>query len=320
MSVAGSRERRRKDDVIEVLRCAGYVIGLRFGKVVGLFQESAYEWQSDNAQRLGAALAFYTLLSLAPILVVIVAVAALAFGRQAVSGQLFWQIQDFTGSEPAKVVQGLVQAAYKPGTGLVATSLSILTLMFGASSVVVELIEDLNIIWHCPVTANSTGWPGIVSLAKERFYSFVLVFGAGILLAALVALSAGIAALGRTLDLGLSVPETLLHVAAFLFSFFVGTFLFAAIYKTLPAIELQWSDVLVGASVTSFVFAVGKQLIGLYLGKASFASTYGAAGSLVVLLVWVYYSAQLFFLGAEFTKVYAQTFGSFVAHRDRRQS
>ena len=292
---------------------------MRYRNSVRLFQESASEWNRDNAQRLGAALAFYTLLSLAPLLIVIVGVAALAFGRQAASGQLAWEIGDLVGQQGARAIQSLIQASYQPAAGLLATVLSALTVMFGASSVVVELRDDLNLIWQSPAGRTSSGVSGMLSLIKDRFYSFVLVVVAGLVLVFLLAISVAVAALGQFFHSGLPVPKTLLHTVTFLFSFFVITFLFAAIYKALPDVKLKWSDVAVGAAATSLIFEIGKQLIGLYLGKAGFSSTYGAAGSLVVLLVWVYYSAQLFFFGAEFTKVYTRRFGSHASVNVRGQ-
>ena len=298
---------------IERLRRARQFLALHHGQITRLFRQSASEWNRDNAQRLGAALAFYTLLSLAPILIVIVGVAALVFGKQAAAGQLAWEIGDLVGHDAAAAIQALVQAAYKPGTGLLATALSVITVMFGASSVVVELRDDLNLIWRSPAAPSATGVASVIRLVKERFYSFALVVVAGLVLLFLLALSVAIAALGRFLHSGSAFTEPVMHAITFLFSFFVITLLFGAIYKTLPDVKLKWSDVTVGASVTSLIFEIGKQLIALYLGKASFSSTYGAAGSLVVLLVWVYYSAQLFFFGAEFTKVYTRTFGSHAA-------
>lgn len=297
---------------IERLRRARQVLAIHYRQIARLFRQSASEWNADNAQRLGAALAFYTLLSLAPILIVIVGVAALVFGRQAAAGQLAWEIGDLVGRNAATTIQALIQAAYKPGTGLLATALSVLTVIFGASSVVVELRDDLNLIWRA-AAPPATGVAGIIRLVRERFFSFALVVVAGLVLVFLLALSVAIAALGKLFHSALPFTEPAMHVLTFLVSFFVITFLFGAIYKTLPDVKLKWTDVMVGASVTSLVFEIGKQLIALYLGKAGFSSTYGAAGSLVVLLVWIYYSAQLFFFGAEFTKVYTRTFGSQVA-------
>lgn len=294
-------------------------VRLRFKEIAALVQKSISEWSADNAPRLGAALAFYTLLSLAPLLVVIVGVAALAYGRQAAGGQLAWEIRDLVNPDAAETIQALIQAAYKPATGAIAASLSILTLIWGASSVVIELHDSLNTIWHAPTDTSSKGFAAILRLVKERFYCFALVLAVGFLLLVSLVLSTWISALGRLFGSRLPIPETLLHLTVFLISFFVITILFAAIYKILPDVALEWSDVLVGASITSLIFAAGKQLISLYLGKASFTSAYGAAGSLVILLVWVYYSAQLFLLGAEFTKVYTTTFGSHFANRLKPQ-
>jgi membrane protein len=287
-------------------------------EALGMFNETVSEWVNDKAPRLGASLAFYTVLSLAPLLVVIVAVAAFVYGPEAARGQLVWQIQGLVGPDGARVIQRLVQGAYKPGTGVIATALGFLTLAFGASSVVVELRDALNTIWHVPLDRFNTGLSSMFRLVKERFYAFAIILGVGFLLLVSLVLNAWIAAMGKFFASALPTPESLLHIATFLLSFLVSTFLFAAIYKMLADVRLQWSDVAVGASVTSLLFTIGKQLIGLYLGKTSFGSTYGAAGSLVIVLVWVYYSAQLFLLGAEFTKVYTKTLGSHFASQFKR--
>ncbi len=294
----------------EILRRVRDFYSLHSKELVELLKETFSEWIDVKAPRLGASLAFYTLLSLAPLLIVIITVAALVYGQEAARGQLVWQIQDLVGPDGARAIQGLIQGAYKPGTGVVASLLSLLTLAFGASSVVVDLRDSLNTIWRVPSDTRCTGFAGISQFVKERCYSFAMILGAGLLLLISLALSAWIAAMGRFFGSFLPTPEAVLHAAAFLFSFVVITFLFAALYKFLPDVRLEWSDVVIGASVTSLLFTLGKELIGLYLGKASFDSTYGAAGSLVIMIVWVYYSAQLFFLGAEFTNVYTRTFGS----------
>lgn len=295
---------------IESLHQAGQFFQLHYHHITGLIRQSASEWSADNAQRLGAALAFYTLLSLAPLVVLIVGVAALVFGRQAAAGQLAWEIRNIVGGEGAKAVQALVQNAAKPSAGIVATTLSIITLFFGASSVVVELRDDLNLIWKTRAAEEMTGLRTMIRLLQERFFSFALVLAAGFVLLALLVLSVWVNALKQLFGSNIPISPGVLHFFTFVFSFGVITLVFGAIYKALPDVTLKWSDVLVGASVTSLIFTGGKLLIGLYLEKAGFTSTYGAAGALVVLLVWVYYSAQLFFLGAEFTKVYAKTFGS----------
>jgi membrane protein len=250
------------------------------------------------------------LLSLAPLLIVVVAVAALVFGQKAAQGQLIWEIQDLVGTEGARAIQGLIQSAYKPTTGTAATVFGLLMLVFGASAVVADLRDALNTIWHVPAAATGSALHGFLRLVRERFYLFGLILGVGFLLLVSLALNAAIAALGSWFRSLLPTSEAVLHVAVFVISFLVITFLFAAIYKFLPDVQLKWSDVTVGACFTALLFTIGKQLIGLYLGKASFGSTYGAAGSLVIVLVWVYYSAQLFFFGAEFTKIYTEKFGS----------
>ncbi len=260
-----------------------------------VFTETLSEWSNDNVPRLGASLAFYTLLSLAPILVVVVAVAAAVYGRQAAEGQLIWEIQDVVGTQQASAVQSLIQRAYKPGTGLIATVLGVFTLALAASSVLVELRDALNTIWHVPPAANVTGLSGVYAFVKQRFYSFGLVLATGFLLLVSLVLNTWIATTGKFFRSRLPTPESVLQAGGFLVSFVVITLLFAGIYKLLPDVPLRWRDVLVGASVTSFLFTVGKQLIAIYLGKTSFTSTYGAAGSLALVLVWVYYSAQLFF-------------------------
>jgi membrane protein len=293
----------------EVVQRIRQFLNLRRAEIGGLLKETVTAWIDDNAPRLGASLAFYTMLSLAPLLIVVVAVAALAFGQKAAQGQLIWEIQDLVGTEGARAIQGLIQSAYKPASGATVTVLGVLTLVLGASAAVAELRDALNTIWHVPAAAFSS-LRGFLRLVKERFYLFGLILGVGFLLLVSLALNAAVTALGFRFGSLLPASESVLRVAVFLMSFLVITFLFAAIYKFLPDVQLKWSDVIVGACFTSLLFTVGKQLIGLYLGKASFGSTYGAAGSLVIVMVWVYYSAQLFFFGAGFTKIYTETFGS----------
>jgi membrane protein len=290
------------------------IFRLRLKDIGWLAREAASNWNEDNAQRLSASVAFYTLLSLAPLLVVIVAVAAAVFGRKAAEGQLAWEIQGMVGLDQARAIEAVIRAALKPEGGLIATLFSVVTLALGATSVVVELQDALNIIWHViPAGGSKTRFGSIGVLLKQRFYSFAMVLGVGFLLLVSLVLSASVATMGKFLGPMPPMHASSLHLLAFLVSFIVITFLFAAIYKIMPDVELQWSDVMVGASVTSLIFTAGKQLIGFYLGRAGIGSTYGAAGSLVLVLLWVYYSAQLFFFGAEFTKVYASKYGSHFA-------
>lgn len=274
-----------------------------------MIREAGNEWLDDRAQRLGASLAFYTLLSLAPLLVISVALAGLVYGREAANGQLAWQIQNLVGVDEARGLQAIVQSAQRPAVGLFATMLSLTTLVFSASSAAADLQDALNTIWHVSSAPAQGLYANVVYFAKSRFYPTLSVLGGGVVLLASVAFSTWVAALGKFFR-PFPIPEAVLHAGEFLFSFLVITLIFAVIYKILPEIRLAWTDVIVGAGVSSLLFTVGKQLISLYLGKVGVGSAYGAAGSLVVVLIWVYYSAQLFFLGAEFTKIYARTRGS----------
>jgi membrane protein len=294
-------------DIPRHLRSSGW---LRLKRLLRVFKEAASEWNRDNGPRLSAALAFYILLSLAPVLVVFIAVLAIVYGKEAARGQLVGKIQGLTGHSAAAAIQEVVKSARQPGAGTVATLLGLLTVALGASSVVVELRDALNTIWHVHLDCGHKGLARVMRLLTKRFFSFTMMVGAGVLLLVSLVLDAWMAAMGKFLGSFLPTPEPMLHLATFFVSFLVITCLFAAIYKLLPDTRLEWCDVAVGAPVTSLIFTAGKQVIGLYLGKASLESSYGAAGSLVILLVWVYYSAQLFFFGAEFTKVYANTFGS----------
>ncbi len=279
-------------------------------EIWNLVKNTLDAWSDDNVPRLGASLAYYTALSLAPLIVVVLAVAGLAFGRQAVEGQLLWQIKDTVGYDGAKLIQQLIQTAYKPASGIIATVLGLITLFFGATSVVVELTDALNTIWHVPPVPGQSGLKNMFNLMKLRFVSFTMILGIGFLLLTSLLVSAWLSAMGRYFSHVLPFPEAFLHIFYFLISFAVITMLFASIYKVLPAVHLEWSDVAIGAAVTSLLFTIGKVLLGLYLGKSTLGSTYGAAGSFVIVLVWVYYSSQIFFLGAEFTRVYTQKFGS----------
>jgi membrane protein len=270
-------------------------------------RESVDAWNRDNVPRLAASLAFYTLLSLAPLVVIMVGVAARAFGRQAVAGQLAYQLQNYVGPEGAWAVEAILSAAYRPGSGVAATTFGVMVLLFGASSVVVELQDALNTIWQVPGREESTG-SAIFRMIGQRFFAFILVLGAGAILTVSLLLSSGIAAMGK-FSSGRELPSGVLQTAAFVTSFVVTALLFGAIYKLLPEVRLRWRDVAIGAAVTALVFCIGKEAIALYVGKTILGSTYGAAGSLALFLIWVYYSAQLFFLGAEFTKVYVKRLG-----------
>jgi len=264
------------------------------------------KWSDDHAQALGAALAFYTVFSLAPLLLIVIAIAGIVFGQEAAEGQIIGQIQGFVGEESANAIQGMLEHTRTASTGFIATAVALVTLLFGASGVFAQLQDALNTIWGVKAKPGL----GILQTLKDRFTSFVAVLGTGFLLLVSLMLSAGLAAVGDTLQALLPAPEPLLQSINFLVSFVVITLLFAMIYKLIPDVSIRWKDVWIGAGMTAFLFTIGKLFIGLYLGKSDVGLAYGAAGSLIVILLWVYYAAQIFLFGAEFTAVYAASHGS----------
>jgi membrane protein len=267
-------------------------------------------WSRDDVPRLSASLAYYAILSSAPLLVLSIAMADRVFGKAAVQGQLAWEIQTLVGGDAAQAIQAVIRGAHRPTSGLIATVLSIATLIVGASSVMVELHSALNLIWGIPDSDAGSWLANVFSFIKLRFYSALVVIAAGCLLLISLVASVFVATIGDFFRPLLPTPEWVLHLAAFAASFLILTLLFGTIYKLLPDVRLRWNDVLVGAAVTSLLFTIGKQFLAIYLGRVGFESTYGAAWTVVIFLVWVYYSAQLFFLGAEFTKVYTRNYGS----------
>ncbi len=277
-----------------------------FSALGRLFVKTYCEWNEDQAPRLGAALAYYTVLSLAPLLILMIATAGLVFGRDAAQGQLFGEIRGMVGTAGAAAIEQMVQNAAKPGQGIVASLFGFATLLFGASSVTAELRNALNVIWDQRPDPNS----GIKNVVKERSWALFIVLGCGFLLVVSLLISSALAAAGKYMSGLLPVPPGVMEVFNSLLSLVVLTGVFAVLFKYLPDARITWRDVFLGAAFTAALFTFGKLLIGLYLGKAGFGSTYGAAGSLVIVLVWVYYSAQIFFFGAEFTQVYAQRHGS----------
>lgn len=270
-----------------------------------LLKETVQEWQQDKASRLAAALAYYTVFSLAPLLVLVIAIAGSIFGTESARNQLTSQIQGLVGSSGAEVVTSALENASQPGAnqGVIASAISIALLIFGASGVFVQLQDSLNTIWNVEPKPGQ----GIVYFIQKRLLSFSMILVIGFLLLVSLVVSTALAAFSGFLNQGLAGLSWLLN---FVISIGLITLLFAAIFKYLPDAKIGWKDVTVGAFITALLFNLGKYLLGLYLGNSSFASTYGAAGSLVVLLAWIYYSAQILFFGAEFTQVYARRFGS----------
>jgi membrane protein len=280
--------------------------------IPALLKETVFEWYADRGSRLGAALAFYTLFSIAPLLIIVIAIAALAFGQEVAHAQIAQQIEGLIGREGAKAIQTVIENASKPSSGITATLIGLATILFGATIVFNELQDALNIIWKIP-SKPERGM--VIGLIRDRFLSFVMVLGIGFLL--LIAMLANTALTAILQIFGEIFPSQVyfLSTANFLFFLAIITLLFAMIYKVLPNTDLVWGDVFIGAVVTSVLFAIGKFLIGLYLVYSSITSAYGAAGSLVAVLVWMYYSAQIFYFGAEFTKVYTTRRGRKVLMR-----
>jgi membrane protein len=270
----------------------------------GLFAQAARDWQRDNAARLGAALSYYTLFSVAPLLIVAIGVAGLAFGREAAQGQIVAELQGLVGEAGARAVQDMVEASRRPQAGILATVIGVATLLLGATGAFAELKSALNVVWDVPEQGG-----GLKALLLGRLWSFAMVLAVGFLLMVSLVVSAALAA-ADGLFRWIGVPQAAAQLANAAVSFLIITVLFALIFKFLPDTEVAWGDVWAGAVFTSALFAVGKAGIGLYLGKSGLASTYGAAGSVVILVVWVYYAAQIFFFGAEMTQAYARRHGS----------
>jgi membrane protein len=271
-----------------------------------LLKSTLSEWNNDNVPRMSAALAYYTIFSLAPLLIIAIAVAGLFFGMRAAQGEITTQIGGLIGRDGAKTVETLIQSAHRPAHSAIASILGVIALLLGASGVFCELQDALNTIWRAGRESKGAVW----QICKTRLLSFGMVLGIGFLLLVSLLLSAALAALARYIADFLRIPEFLLHAGDLLFSLFFITLLFAMIFKLLPRAKIAWSDVWLGASLTSLLFTAGKFVIGFYIGKSISSSAYGAAGSLVVVVAWIYYSALLLYFGAEFTRVYANRMGS----------
>jgi membrane protein len=271
--------------------------------IAALLKETCLEWLADRGSRLGAALAFYTLFSLAPLLIIVIAIAALAFGREVAYARLTQQIEEFIGAEGARVIQTAIENTSRPRSGILATLVGLAMMLFGATVVFGELQDALNAIWKVP---PRPGRGMAIGLIRERFLSFAMVLGIGFLL--LLSIIANSVLNAKMQIFGDVLPSQVdwFRTANLIFLFSVVTLLCAMLYKGLPDVAIAWGDVLIGAVVTAAFFMLGKFLIELYLGYSTVASVYGAAGSLVIFLMWVYYSAQILYFGAEFTKVYAK--------------
>jgi membrane protein len=279
---------------------------MKFKDIFTLLKNAAQEWSEDKASRLAAALSYYTIFSLAPLLVIVIAIAGLVFGEEAAQQELVAQIEGLVGEEGAFAIQEMIAGASDTGDSILAAVVGFVLLLFGASGVFAQLQDAMNTMWEVKPKEGR----GILALLKDRLLSFGMVLVIGFLLLVSLVLSAALSALSNFMAGLLPANEIIMQVISFAVSFAVISLLFALIFKYLPDAKVAWGDVWLGAIFTALLFTIGKELIGLYLGRSAVASTYGAAGSLVILLLWVFYSAQILFFGAEFTQVYANMFGS----------
>jgi membrane protein len=274
-------------------------------EIWSLLKEAGTGWNEHRVSRIGAALAFYTVFSLGPILLLAVAVAGFFFGQSAARGEIHQQIGSMIGPQAAAEVESLLVRAHRPGAGIVATAISVVTLLLSADTALVELKSGLDEIWSLPSAPRAWYWDYL----RTRLLSIALILALGFLLLASLLFSAGLGAL-EALSRGMIIVGVVLRSANSLLSFSLAVVLFATVYKVLPSVRLAWRDVAVGALITAVLFTLGKYAISVYLGSSTVASTYGAAGSVIAVLLWVYYSAQVFLFGAELTRGYACRFGS----------
>lgn len=271
-----------------------------------LAMEAGRGWMRDGCGSMGAALAFYTLFSMAPLLLLAISIAGIAIGSDTARELLMNQLTALMGEQGAGAVASVLKAADQRSEGVIAAAASVVTLLLGATTVFAELRRDLDKIWHFEAPPTS----GLVSMVLARVFSVGMVMTIGFLLMVSLVVSATVAAVGAMWAGGFPGSSFVLRALEFAGSFAVITVLFAMIYRILPSVRIAWKDVWIGAAVTSLLFWVGKWLIGLYLGRSAIASPFGAAGTLIIVILWVYYSAQIFFLGAEFTRAYAMKYGS----------
>jgi len=281
-----------------------------------LLKETVAEWQKDKAAILAAALAYYTVFSLAPLLILVIAIAGFAIGQEAAQDRLIGEVQNLIGAEGAASVQSLIQNSYQPKSGILPSILAIATLIFGATTAFAQLKEALNIIWEVEPHQQRGG---VIGFILTRVFSFLMVLGIGLLLLLSLVLSALLTGISNWLEQWLIIPAFVWQLGDLTISFALVTLLFAQIYRFLPDVKIAWSDVWIGSAITAGLFTLGKGAIALYLGRSTVGSAYGAAGSFVIILLWVFYSAQILLFGAEFTQVWANRYGSRIRYRRRRR-
>jgi membrane protein len=279
---------------------------MNFKAIVRLFQETIEEWNKDKASRLAAALAYYTIFSIAPLLIIVIAIAGAVLGQQQAQREIYNQLYNLVGEAGATIINNAITSASQPRQGTIASIISIAVLLFGATGLFTELKDALNTIWEVQPKPGRA----MKNLVMTRILSFAVVLGIVFLLIASLVISAALQFLVNYLSNTIPGAEFLWQFVNFLLGFSITTLLFGLIFKVLPDVKMAWSDIWIGAALTSILFSFGRFLLGLYFAKTSFGSIYGAAGSLVVLLGWVYYGAQIIFFGAEFTQVYARKYGS----------
>jgi membrane protein len=279
----------------------------------GLLKDTYAEWSKVDAPVLGAALAFYTIFSLAPIFIIVVAIVGVILGRESVQLYIVGQLAQFVGQDNAASVIHIIQNSYEVGSGFKATIIAIILMMVGSTTAFVMLKNALNIIWG----VKNTG--GLISIVKSRLKSLLVVMGAGLILLLSMILSSIISAVQIFLDDYVNIPLGLIALANEALMIVLLIFLFAMLFRILPDVKISWRDVWMGGTITAILFALGKYLLGLYLGRSTITSAYGAAGSLVVFLMWVYYSAQILFFGAAFTRVYVGRFGAEIISKEPQE-
>lgn len=277
--------------------------------VVSLFKAAAVNWVHDYAQSMGAALAFYTMFSIAPLLLIVTSVAGLFFGEGTARAEIFYQLQGMLGTPGALAVQGLVESARKPSGSVLGVVFGIVFLMIGSTAVFAELQDALDRIWRAPAGSGASGF-SLWRLVRVRLLSFGLILGIGFLLMVSLMFSAGLDALSHWWHPWFDGWRTVAHTFDLTVGILLSTAVFAMIYKLMPSVQIDWKDVWIGAVFNALLFIGGKFLIGAYLGRNGIAYRFGPAGSLVVVLLWVYYSGQMFLFGAEFTWAYSHKFGS----------
>ncbi|MFT3717628.1 YihY/virulence factor BrkB family protein [Pseudorhodoferax sp.] len=274
---------------------------------LALCQQTVTRWAGDYAPSMGAALSYYSVFSMAPLLLIVISVAGLVFGERAAHGELFEQLAGLMGADAARALETLLASVNKPAQGIVSTLIGLGVLLIGATTVFGELQNALDRIWRAPARDTSGG---LWKLLHTRLLSFGMVLGFAFLLMVSLVLGAVVSALGKWWSSAFAGWEVLAQLLNVVLGFALTTGVFAMIYKIMPRVQVRWYDVWIGAAVTALLFTVGRFLIGLYIGKSGVASSFGAAGSVIVIFVWVYYSAQVFLLGAEFTWLYARQYGS----------